>query len=59
MQDIRIDASPQVLPEHERGTANGFLFGVVSGAAIGGSGAIFIAGKFGFGVGPVVCAMIP
>ena len=61
MQDIAIDAlAVQVLPEHERGTANGFMFGAsYLGQAIGGSGAIFVAGKFGFAAAvPFVCIMI-
>ena len=37
------------MPEHERGLANGFLFGAFYvGQAIGGSGALYIAGAFGF-----------
>ena len=49
-QDVAIDAlAIKVLPEHERGIANGFMFGSsYLGQAIGGSGALFIAGKFGF-----------
>ncbi len=49
-QDIAIDAlAIKVLPEHERGLANGFMFGSsYLGQAIGGSGALLIAGKFGF-----------
>ncbi len=61
MQDIAIDAlAVQVLPEHERGTANGFMFGAsYLGQAIGGSGAIFVAGRFGFAAAvPFVCATI-
>jgi PAT family beta-lactamase induction signal transducer AmpG len=61
MQDIAIDAlAVQVLPEHERGTASGFMFGAsYLGQAVGGSGAIFVAGKFGFAAAiPFVCATI-
>jgi len=49
-QDIAIDAlAIKVLPENERGIANGFMFGSsYLGQAIGGSGALLIAGKFGF-----------
>lgn len=49
-QDVAIDAlAIRVLPENERGIANGFMFGSsYLGQAIGGSGALFIAGKFGF-----------
>lgn len=61
MQDIAIDAlAVQVLPAHERGTANGFMFGAsYLGQAIGGSGALFVAGRFGFAASvPFVCATI-
>ena len=49
-QDIAIDAlAVNVLPEHERGTANGFMFGAsYLGQAVGGSGALWIAGALGF-----------
>ena len=49
-QDVAIDAlAIKVLPENERGLANGFMFGSsYLGQAIGGSGALLIAGKFGF-----------
>jgi PAT family beta-lactamase induction signal transducer AmpG len=49
-QDVAIDAlAIRVLPENERGIANGFMFGSsYLGQAIGGSGALLIAGKFGF-----------
>ena len=49
-QDVAIDAlAIKVLPENERGIANGFMFGSsYLGQAIGGSGALLIAGKFGF-----------
>jgi len=49
-QDIAIDAlAIKVLPENERGIANGFMFGSsYLGQAIGGSGALLIAGKYGF-----------
>jgi PAT family beta-lactamase induction signal transducer AmpG len=60
-QDIAIDAlAVQVLPEHERGTANGFMFGSsYLGQAIGGSGAIWLAGKLGFqATFPFVCGLI-
>ena len=42
-QDIAIDAlAVNVLPEHERGTANGFMFGAsYLGQALGGSGALW------------------
>lgn len=60
-QDVAIDAlAVEVLPEHERGTANGFMFGSsYLGQAIGGSGALFVAGKFGWpATFPFVCALL-
>jgi PAT family beta-lactamase induction signal transducer AmpG len=44
-QDVAIDAlAVSVLPEHERGVANGFMFaGASVGQAIGGSGVLFLA----------------
>ncbi|GJM43406.1 MAG: hypothetical protein DHS20C21_02480 [Gemmatimonadota bacterium] len=52
VQDVAIDAlAVQVLPPHERGTANGFMFGAsYLGQFLGGSGALWIAGAFGFGL---------
>jgi len=49
-QDIAIDAmAVQVLPENERGIANGFMFGSQRvGMAIGGSLSILIIGSFSF-----------
>lgn len=49
-QDVAIDAlAIKVLPKDERGIANGFMFGSsYLGQAIGGSGALLIAGAFGF-----------
>ncbi len=49
-QDVAIDAlAVSVLPEHERGTANGFMFGAsYLGQAVGGSGALYLAGAVGF-----------
>ena len=49
-QDIAIDAlAVRVLPENELGTANGLMFSAAYlGQAIGGSGALFIAGRFGY-----------
>ncbi len=43
--DVAIDAlAVNVLPEHERGVANGFMFaGASVGQAIGGSGVLFLA----------------
>ncbi len=60
-QDVAIDAlAVEVLPDHERGTANGFMFGSsYLGQAIGGSGALFVAGKFGWAATfPFVCALL-
>ncbi len=44
-QDVAIDAlAVNVLPEHERGVANGFMFaGASIGQAIGGAGVLFLA----------------
>lgn len=49
-QDVAIDAlAVGVLPEHERGTANGFMFaGASVGQAIGGSGVLFLAAVMPF-----------
>jgi PAT family beta-lactamase induction signal transducer AmpG len=49
-QDIAIDAlAVRVVPENEMGTANGFMFAAAFvGQAIGGSGALFVAGKLGY-----------
>jgi len=60
-QDIAIDAlAVSILPEKERGTANGFMFGAsYLGQAVGGSGALFIAGALGFrATFPFVCGML-
>lgn len=49
-QDVAIDAlAVDVLPEEERGLANGFMFaGTTLGQTIGGSGALYVSGAFGF-----------
>lgn len=49
-QDVAIDAlAVGVLPEHERGLANGFMFaGASAGQAIGGSGVLFLTEFFPF-----------
>ncbi len=49
-QDVAIDAlAVNVLPEHERGVANGFMFaGASIGQAIGGSGVLFLTGIVAF-----------
>jgi PAT family beta-lactamase induction signal transducer AmpG len=48
--DIAIDSlAVNSLQEHERGTANGFMFGgAYLGQALGGGGAMFVAGRYGF-----------
>jgi len=48
--DVAIDAlAVNSLPEHERGAANGFMFaGAYLGQALGGGGAMFVAGYYGF-----------
>ena len=52
MQDVAIDAlAISTLEEKERGRANGFMFGgQYLGIALGGGGAIFVYGVFGFNV---------
>ena len=60
-QDVAIDAlAVNVLPEDERGTANGFMFsGAYVGQAIGGSGVLFLTPVMGFqNTFYVVCAWI-
>jgi PAT family beta-lactamase induction signal transducer AmpG len=49
-QDVAIDAlAVRILPKNERGVANGFMFGAsYLGQTIGGSGALYIAGSYGF-----------
>jgi PAT family beta-lactamase induction signal transducer AmpG len=49
-QDVAIDAlAVGVLPENERGSANGFMFaGASIGQAIGGSGVLFLTGVMPF-----------
>lgn len=49
-QDVAIDAlAVSVLPEHERGVANGFMFaGASVGQTIGGSGVLFLMGVMPF-----------
>ncbi|HKX41834.1 MAG TPA: MFS transporter, partial [Burkholderiaceae bacterium] len=50
MQDVAIDAlAVSTLQEHERGLANGLMFGGASiGQLIGGSGVLFLTGVTGF-----------
>jgi len=60
-QDVAIDGlAVSVLPENERGTANGFMFGSsMIGQAIGGSGALFLAGRAGWtATFPFVCILM-
>ena len=49
-QDVAIDAlAVNVLPEHERGLANGFMFaGASVGQAVGGAGVLFLTGVIPF-----------
>lgn len=49
-QDVAIDAlAVTVLPESERGVANGFMFaGAYTGAGIGGAGVLYLAPYIGF-----------
>ena len=49
-QDVAIDAlAVAVLPEHERGSANGFMFaGASIGQAIGGAGVLFLTAAMPF-----------
>ena len=61
--DVAIDAlAVQVLPEHERGIANGFMFaGASIGQAIGGAGVLFLTGwvslqqSYVFVMGAILC----
>ncbi len=60
-QDVAIDAlAVNVLPESERGMANGFMFsGAYLGQAVGGSGVLFLTPVMGFSnTFMVVCAWI-
>jgi MFS family permease len=60
-QDVAIDAlAIEVLPQRERGMANGFMFGSsYLGQAIGGSAALMVAGKYGWPASfPFVCATL-
>ena len=60
-QDVAIDAlAIEVLPERERGVANGFMFGSsYLGQAIGGAGALFVAARYGWpATFPFVCATL-
>jgi len=60
-QDVAIDSlAVNVLPEGERGLANGFMFaGAYAGMALGGSGVLFLTPWMGFpNTFMVVCAWI-
>lgn len=50
--DVAIDSlAVGILPEQERGRGNGYMFGGQSlGIALGGGGAIFVSGLFGFNI---------
>jgi len=59
-QDVAIDAlACDTLPEHERGVANGLMFaGAQLGAAVGGSGVLFLKGVFGFSMASLVVPLL-
>jgi len=65
-QDVAIDAlAVNVLPESERGTANGFMFaGAAVGQAIGGSGVLFLSAVVPFRstyvlvIGAILCVTV-
>lgn len=59
-QDVAIDAlACTVLPEHERGTANGLMFaGAQIGSAIGGSGVLFLKGVLGFSLAALLVPLL-
>jgi PAT family beta-lactamase induction signal transducer AmpG len=65
-QDVAIDAlAVTVLPEHERGVANGYMFaGASIGQAIGGSGVLFLAAvlpfatTYAFVIGAILCVTV-
>jgi PAT family beta-lactamase induction signal transducer AmpG len=60
-QDVAIDGlAVSVLPDNERGTANGFMFGSqYFGQGIGGSGALYLAGQLGWkATFPFVCLAV-
>ena len=65
-QDVAIDAlAVGVLPESERGTANGFMFaGASIGQAVGGAGVLFLSGVVPFStsyvlvVGAILCVTV-
>jgi PAT family beta-lactamase induction signal transducer AmpG len=56
VQDVAIDAlAVTVLSEQERGKANGLMFaGAQFGAALGGSGVLYLKGVLGFGLASLI-----
>ncbi len=59
-QDVAIDAlACSILAEHERGVANGLMFaGAQVGAAIGGSGVLFLKGYLGFSMASLLAPLM-
>lgn len=59
-QDVAIDAlACTTLSEHERGTANGLMFaGAQVGAAIGGSGVLYLKGWLGFSTASLLAPLV-
>lgn len=59
-QDVAIDAlACETLEEHERGLANGLMFGGAQvGAAIGGSGVLYLKGWLGFSTASLLVPLL-
>ena len=59
-QDVAIDAlACTALPEEERGVANGLMFaGAQAGAALGGSGVLYLKGAFGFTLASFIAPLL-
>lgn len=59
-QDVAIDAlACDTLAEHERGVANGLMFaGAQAGAAIGGSGVLYLKGVLGFSMASMLAPLM-
>ena len=59
-QDVAIDAlACSTLADHERGLANGLMFaGAQTGAAIGGSGVLYLKGCFGFTIASMLAPLL-
>ena len=59
-QDVAIDAlACSTLAEHERGVANGLMFaGAQAGAAIGGSGVLYLKGVLGFSTASLLAPLM-